>query len=156
MSLVTRLHASRKEAFSIDRIEFNSSLFGYKSSMAFGRMEVFNPLRRVNAVYKALADGSTPDTRKRAERAIQILLSNGPGAEMPEVFPLGVAAPLREAARTCQFAPPGNWPAEAYTLIGRNDLAEGASAPPDRLFNDGYRPIKDHLVSEMSFRKTFP
>jgi hypothetical protein len=61
-------------------------------------------------------------------------------------LPLGLAAPLREAARTCQLSPPSEWPLAAYRAIGRNDLATCATDAPDMLFNDGYRTVKDYIV----------
>lgn len=69
------------------------------------------------------------------------------GPEFLDRLPLGIAAPLREAARTCQLAPPGDWPLTAYRAIGRNDLAASASDAPDLLYSDGYKPVKDFIVS---------
>ncbi|OBZ68319.1 Anaphase-promoting complex subunit 1, partial [Grifola frondosa] len=60
--------------------------------------------------------------------------------------PLGLAAPLREATRTCQLSPSGDWPVVAYQLIGRNDLAEGLSMSPDLFFNHGYRSVKEYIL----------
>lgn len=121
--------------------------FGFTPAYALGRVEPLGALRRVTAVYMALAEAGVRETRKRAELAVQVAVRNRVGQELLPGLQMGVQAPIREAARTCQFAPPGNWPAEAYAVIGRNDLAEGVSAPPDRLFNDGYKSVKEHLVS---------
>ena len=68
-------------------------------------------------------------------------------ADLLHLLPLGISAPLREAARTCQLAPPGNWPLDAYRAIGRNDLAASATENPDMLYSDGYRSRKEFIVS---------
>jgi anaphase-promoting complex subunit 1 len=62
-------------------------------------------------------------------------------------IPLGVAAPIYEAARTCQLSPPRNWSPAAYHAIGRNDLAVVPHKGTNMLFNDGYRAPKDYNVS---------
>ncbi|RUS33938.1 hypothetical protein BC938DRAFT_483181 [Jimgerdemannia flammicorona] len=51
--------------------------------------------------------------------------------------PFGVALPLREAIRRCRNSPPGNWPGEAYVLIGREDLAEQILGTPMPVLNVG-------------------
>jgi hypothetical protein len=53
---------------------------------------------------------------------------------------------LLEAARTCQLAPPGNWPFEAYEAIGRNDLANSALQNQDVLVTGGYKTRKEFIV----------
>ncbi|EIN05861.1 hypothetical protein PUNSTDRAFT_106906 [Punctularia strigosozonata HHB-11173 SS5] len=146
-SLLNRLNGVRTGADLSDRVNLVSTLLGDSPSGALGRVDVFRPLRHLAAVFAALADRSVPDVGKRTQHAMQVLMRHGTGAETLDGLPLGLVAPLREAARTCQFSPPANWPAEGYKLIGRNDLAEGTSAPPELLFNDGYRSIKDHLNS---------
>lgn len=51
----------------------------------------------------------------------------------------GVAFPLREALRSCRRCPPGNWPVDAYQLIGREDMAKNTStASPDDPKDVGY------------------
>ena len=47
-------------------------------------------------------------------------------AELARV-PSGVSVPLRDALQRCKRDPPAGWPAAAYSLIGRDDLA-GAAA----------------------------
>jgi Anaphase-promoting complex sub unit 1 C-terminal domain/APC1 beta sandwich domain/Anaphase-promoting complex subunit 1 middle domain len=44
-----------------------------------------------------------------------------------ECLPFGVALPLREALRSCRYSPPTRWPAQAFLLVGREDIT--------RLFN---------------------
>lgn len=40
-----------------------------------------------------------------------------------ECLPIGMALPLRESIWSCRHNPPLDWPAAAYVLIGREDLA---------------------------------
>ena len=39
-------------------------------------------------------------------------------------MPVGIALPFREAILHCRCNPPSDWPEEAYTLIGRQDLSQ--------------------------------
>ena len=73
--------------------------------------------------------------------------SNSPQETILEHLPFGLAVPLREAARTAQLSPAGDWPVAAYRIIGREDLAEGMSNPPDPLASREYGSVKDFLVS---------
>ena len=116
-------------------------------SFAFGLMDPLTRTHQVNAIYRSLAQGKG-DTRKRAEAALRHLvkaLENGHN-DIMEHLPLGLAAPICEAARSCQLSPAGDWPASAYQLIGRNDLAAGVNNSPDSSFSHGYRSVRDYLV----------
>lgn len=118
-----------------------------RSSLAFG---VGNPKRRLHqllSVCRPLADGSM-DTRKRAESALKVMVRERYDVVMDRLS-LGPAAPLREALRTCQLSPAGDWPVSAYQLVGRNDLAEGLSSS-EPLFSSGYRSVKDYIVSALA------
>lgn len=100
-------------------------------------------------VFSALSDGKVTETRKRAENAINIMVCQAHGrsaSEVMEHLPIGLAAPLREAARSCQLSPCGDWPYTVFTLIGRNDLAEGITGPSDILHGHGYRSVKENFV----------
>lgn len=121
--------------------------FEITPSFAYGRLEPLTYLRQLTALYKCLADNKVEESQKRAENAIHLMVTSNMGLEFLNNLPLGIAAPLREAARTCQLSPPGDWPLAAYRAIGRNDLAACASDAPDMLFSDGYRPVKDFIVS---------
>jgi anaphase-promoting complex subunit 1 len=123
--------------------------FDLVPSFALGRIEPLPALSRLTALYMCLADATVKDSRKRAENAIAALVGMGSVADLGLV-PLGLAAPIREAARTCQLAPAGNWTGAAYRLIDRNDLAEGVSATPDRIGGDGYLSVRDAMVSYTS------
>lgn len=120
--------------------------FGITPCFIFGRASPLTTIPQLTELYMSLADNRTPSTQKRAENAMALMVQSDPAPS--KRLPLGVAAPLREAARTCQLAPPGDWPLEIYRAIGRNDLAASATNAPDMLFNDRlYRPVKDYLVS---------
>ncbi|CAM6126515.1 unnamed protein product [Calypogeia fissa] len=43
-------------------------------------------------------------------------------------LPCGVSLPMRHALDTCREAPPGDWPPQAYILVGREDLASTCAA----------------------------
>ncbi|KDQ54480.1 hypothetical protein JAAARDRAFT_209213 [Jaapia argillacea MUCL 33604] len=116
--------------------------FKVQPSFEYGRLEPLAYLRQLTALYVCLSDNKITDSRKRAENAIHLLVRSQMGKEFLRNLPLGIAAPLKEAARTCQLSPPGDWPVAAYQVIGRNDLADGASAASDVLSNDGYKPSK--------------
>jgi anaphase-promoting complex subunit 1 len=94
----------------------------------------------------ALSDAKVPDSRKRAENALHLMVKSQIGPEFLRLLPIGIAAPLREAIRTCQLSPSGEWPVGAYQLTGRNDLAEGVGSSPDQLSNGGYKAAKEWLV----------
>jgi len=113
-------------------------------SFAYGRLAPQTYLHHLTPGYKCLADSTVEGSQKRAENAIHLMVNSPIN---PSRLPLGIAAPLREAARTCQLSPPGDWSLAAYRAIGRNDLAASATDSPDILFNDGYRTVKDYIVS---------
>jgi anaphase-promoting complex subunit 1 len=123
-----------------------ASFFGIDASFEYGHHEPLRSLYLLTRIYMCLADEKVKETQKRADNALHMMVKAGMGAEFIDNLPLGVAAPLREAARTCQLFPPSGWPVAAYRIIGRNDLAADASHTPDMLFNDGYKPMKHYIV----------
>jgi anaphase-promoting complex subunit 1 len=116
-------------------------------SFAFGSSEFLQHLDDLTRVYVCLANAEG-DSRMRAENVIRFLADTKRLADL-ERLPLGLAAPVREAARTCQLSPPADWTPAAYSMIGRNDLAATATKAPDLLFNDGYRAPKEYIVNYM-------
>jgi anaphase-promoting complex subunit 1 len=129
-----------------------SSQFKLIPSYAYGRLEPLAYLRQLTLIYQCLADKTVEDSRKRAENAMHLMVSHKVGLGFLNLLPIGLAAPLREAARTCQLAPGQDWPAAAYEFVGRNDLAEGANANPGLLNTNGYRAVKEFLVSNLEVR----
>ncbi|KAJ6463351.1 hypothetical protein C8R45DRAFT_1220204 [Mycena sanguinolenta] len=122
-----------------------ASRFHVVPSCAFGRIDPLGALSKLTALYKCLADSAEPSGQKRAENAILRMVELRIGPEFLQRLPLGVLSPIREAARTCQLAPPSDWPLEAYRVVGRNDVAASASQAPDPLFGDGYKSTKDFI-----------
>ncbi|CAL1698012.1 unnamed protein product [Somion occarium] len=126
----------------------HATFFDLTPSMAFGAGEPLLDSRDILQIFSTLADGKVPDSRKRAENAILVmakLFTMRGGQELFENLPLGLAAPLKEAARACQLSPSGDWPTNAFRLIGRNDLVELVSKAPDLMFDYGYRSVKEYL-----------
>ncbi|KAJ7075630.1 hypothetical protein B0H15DRAFT_866096 [Mycena belliarum] len=114
-------------------------------SFAFGRLDPLSTLKKLTNIYKCLADNTELSSQKRAENAIVCMVNTNIGQSFLNRLPLGVLSPIREAARTCQFAPPSDWPVEAYRAVGRNDVAASDSQAPDLLFGDGYKAVKDFI-----------
>ena len=124
-----------------------ATFFGIDASFEYGRLEPLGSVYLLTRVYMCLATDKVREAQKRADNALQVLVKSGMGTGFIDNLPLGVASPIREATRTCQLSPPSEWPGPAYRVIGRNDLAAGASQTPDILFNDGYKSTKDYIVS---------
>lgn len=138
------------------RVPFHDALqmalrFEIPLSFEYGRLDPLESLNRLTAVYKCLSDSKVTSSQKRAENAIYLMVTSGIDSEFLDRLPLGIAAPLREAARTCQLAPPSDWPLAAYRAIGRDDVATSAYHTPDMLFKDGYRPVKEFTVSLFTY-----
>ncbi|KAJ7938289.1 hypothetical protein B0H13DRAFT_1942264 [Mycena leptocephala] len=127
-----------------------ASRFHVIPSCAFGRIDPLNTLSKLTTLYKCLADSAEPSSQKRAENTILRMVELRITPEFLNRLPLGILSPIREAARTCQLAPPSDWPLEAYRVVGRNDVAASASQAPDLLFGDGYKAVKDFIVQAVS------
>ncbi|KAG6898030.1 hypothetical protein C0992_007026 [Termitomyces sp. T32_za158] len=119
--------------------------FGIAPAYTYGQLDPLLALQCLTSIYKCLADKNVPQTEKRAENAMFFMVSANVKPEFLSRLPIGIAAPLREAARTCQLAPPGDWPLAAYRAIGRNDLAASADEAPDLLFSDGYKHVREFI-----------
>jgi anaphase-promoting complex subunit 1 len=124
-----------------------ASQFKLSPGYAYGTLEPLAYLRQLTQIYRCLADKTVEDSRKRAENAMHLMVSHRIGPAFLNALPLGLAAPLREAARICQLAPGQDWPTAAYEFVGRNDLAEGANVNSSELNTNGYRAVKQFLVS---------
>lgn len=121
--------------------------FSITPSLEYGVCDPLHELHKLSLLYNTLSDGKVTDSQKRAENVVHQMVTQSGGAAAWTELPLGIAAPLREAARTCQLAPPGNWPLDAYRLIGRNDLATSATVNPDAFISKGYKSKKEYIVS---------
>ncbi|KAF7300244.1 APC1-C domain-containing protein [Mycena kentingensis (nom. inval.)] len=120
--------------------------FRLQPSLAFGQTDPLTTLSKLTAIYKHLADNTEPSGQKRAERAVLRMVEMRIGPEFLNRLPLGVLSPIREAMRTCQIAPPSDWPLEAYRTVGRNDVAASASHVPEMIFGDGYKATKEFVT----------
>ena len=115
-----------------------------RPALAFGEVDPLTRFHAVLHIYRQL-DDKEATTRERAEGALMAILQEH--HPVLDKLPIGPAAALREAMRTCQLNPSGDWPLAAYRLVGRNDLAEGLSSSPEPLSSSGYRSVKDYIVS---------
>ena len=115
-------------------------------SLEYGRVEPLFRLLQMTRPYSTLGDPKITDTRARAEIVIQLMVHHKIGPELLRHLPLGISSPLREAIRTGQLSPSGEWSIGAYQLIGRDDLAEGVGSSVEQMNNGGYRTVKEWLV----------
>ena len=80
--------------------------------------------------YPLFAPAGSPQTPPQyrasssAESVILAMVEERFSLTAIDCLPFGISLPLREAMRSCRHSPPGHWPAEAYALIGRKDLAK--------------------------------
>ncbi|KIY65028.1 hypothetical protein CYLTODRAFT_380020 [Cylindrobasidium torrendii FP15055 ss-10] len=127
-----------------------SARFAVKPSFAYGGEEPLEEIRHLTEVYRVLSDPRMATTSKRAEYAVRLIMArSGKVATMLEYLPLGIAAPLREAIRSCQLHPPLLWSFRLYKAIGRNDVAASSMEHPAPLgLRDGYRTIKESIDSK--------
>ncbi|KAI0769381.1 hypothetical protein BD413DRAFT_557879 [Trametes elegans] len=129
-----------------------ASRFDLEASFVYGRLDPLQRIAHLTSLCKSLTDkrsegkGKPLDTRSRAVAAIQLLDALASNSQDINRLPLGIAAPIREALRTCQLSPAGDWQVSMYNIIGRNDLAEGLSERPTVASNYGYRSVREFLV----------
>jgi anaphase-promoting complex subunit 1 len=57
------------------------------------------------------------------QRAVLAMVAEGFGLPDLDRLPPGVSLPLRHVLNRCRESPPADWPAHAYVLVGREDLA---------------------------------
>lgn len=131
-----------------------ASLFDIQPSFAFGNGEPLLSLQRLTTAYLCLADNGVASTHKRAELTVETLVRTWGTAKRGLFFldslPLGIAAPLREAIRTCQLSPPSHWHSEHYELIGRRDLAFSVAKVQPVNFQQGvYRSAETYMVGHL-------
>ncbi|KAF5193734.1 Anaphase-promoting complex subunit [Thalictrum thalictroides] len=73
-----------------------------------------------SGVYCKIARGSSHTSE---ETTVLAMVVEGFGLRQLDLLPAGVSLPLRHALDKCRELPPTDWPAGAYVLIGREDLA---------------------------------
>jgi anaphase-promoting complex subunit 1 len=121
--------------------------FQITPSLEYGVCDPLQQLHELSLLFNTISDPRVLDSQKRAENVIFKMITQNT-ADLLYLLPLGISAPLKEAARTCQLVPPGNWPLDAYRAIGRNDLAASATQNPDMFYSDGYRSRRDFIVGQ--------
>ncbi|KAK2985961.1 hypothetical protein RJ640_028279 [Escallonia rubra] len=72
-----------------------------------------------SGVYCKIATGSFST---KEELTVLAMVGESFGLQQLDLLPPGVSLPLRHALDTCREAPPTDWPAAAYILLGREDL----------------------------------
>ncbi|KAJ4490696.1 hypothetical protein J3R30DRAFT_122797 [Lentinula aciculospora] len=127
--------------------------FRIHPSYAYGTIDPLESMKKLTVAYMHLADPDVKRSSKRAENAVRQMVNKGINEEFIARLPLGIAAPLREAIRTCQLTPPLDWSQEAYKMISRDDVAASANASPAMILTNGYRSAKEYLTSTR-LRKT--
>ncbi|XP_057979662.1 anaphase-promoting complex subunit 1 isoform X2 [Malania oleifera] len=91
-------------------VSFYSILFGAKQT---GK-------KLSSGVYCNIATGSSCTCE---ELAVLAMVGEKFGLQQLDLLPAGISLPLRHALDKCRESPPTDWPAAAYYLLGREDLA---------------------------------
>lgn len=73
-----------------------------------------------SGVYCEVASGSARNTE---ELTVLAMVAENFGRQQLDLLPIGVSLVLRHALDKCRESPPDDWPATAYVLVGREDLA---------------------------------
>ncbi|KAG0481180.1 hypothetical protein HPP92_012038 [Vanilla planifolia] len=73
-----------------------------------------------SGVYCNIANGTA---RTPEELTVLAMVAERFGHQHLDLLPIGVSLPIRHALDACRESPPSDWPAAAYVLIGREDLA---------------------------------
>ncbi|XP_054788723.1 anaphase-promoting complex subunit 1 isoform X4 [Prosopis cineraria] len=68
------------------------------------------------------------------------------GLQQLDSLPFGVSLPLRHALDKCRDSPPNDWPASAYVLLGRQDLAMSSLARESK-YREFERPTNVNVIS---------
>lgn len=106
---------------------------------------VYEKTRRILDLYELLvssSDGHFKVALKMVEMGLKL--------QDLDWYNIGVSLPLREALRCCRMNAPTKWPAAAYILVGREDLAQQGSERPRRgVFKtvDSDEPTADSIDS---------
>ncbi|KAL1675835.1 hypothetical protein EV122DRAFT_173564, partial [Schizophyllum commune] len=90
-------------------------------------------------------DSSDTTAQFRAEETVQFMHAMQLPLAWVDSLPIGIAAPIREALRTVQLAPPATWSLDLWNYVGRNDLAATAGDNIKLLRSDGYLTRKQLL-----------
>lgn len=84
------------------------------------------------------------------EKLVEIMVKSNFKLKDVDRLPFGVALPLRQAIRSCRTTPPSSWGADAYALIGREDLAQQFTG---RKISSPYSPIMNFAKTDLVKKK---
>ncbi|KAF3777767.1 Anaphase-promoting complex subunit 1, partial [Nymphaea thermarum] len=110
LPLLLRRDGSLVVDFSRKIVSFYSLLMG---SERVGR-------KLSSGVYCNLAEGSAYTNE---QVVVLAMVAETFGLQQMDQLPAGISLPLRHALDKCRELPPDDWPAAAYMLVGREDLA---------------------------------
>lgn len=80
------------------------------------------------------------EARTSWERTVLGMVWCGFRLENLETLPFGISIPLRETLKICRENPSSRWPADAYVLVGREDIAALVLAPPCKGLQESAQP----------------
>lgn len=122
----------------------------FEPALQYGKVDPLKDIYRFFTVWECFTDPTVPTARKRAENAMQVMVRLGVTNDDLDRMPPGLAQPIREALRTCQTLPSGDWSATAYQLILRPDLAQMATGDASHMTSrDSFRQVDKHLVIDV-------
>ena len=105
--------------------------FKSSPSLFYGTVRPTRLTTELLRIYEALSPPATTTgtatAAARAQQAVLAMDSLGWSPEFLSRLSFGIALPLKEAVRICQLDAPEGWPARAYHLIRRPDLAQQIS-----------------------------
>jgi len=132
-----------------------SQLFHFEPALQHGRTDPVKDMYKLFGVWECFSDATVPTARKRAENAMQVMVRLGINIDDLARMPYGIAQPIREALRTCQSVPSGDWPVQAYQLALRPDLAQMVIGDSTHVASrDSFRQVNKHLVSSCNMPMT--
>ncbi|KAL9226701.1 hypothetical protein vseg_002481 [Gypsophila vaccaria] len=89
----------------------------------------------------ALGSSSTPE-----EKTVLAMVGEGFGLQQLDLLPIGVSLPLRHVIDKCRESPPTGWPAAAYVILGREDMALSSIAHITKYEELGTQ-TNEHVIS---------
>ncbi|KAJ7888298.1 hypothetical protein B0H13DRAFT_2342012 [Mycena leptocephala] len=107
---------------------FFFAVYGLSIPRYLLRFRPLNTLSKLTTLSKCLVDSAEPSSQKRAENTIIRMIELRITPSSLNLLPLGIL----------------DWPLEAYCVVGLNDVAASAS---QALFGDGYKAVKDFILS---------
>lgn len=126
-----------------------SQMYQFEPALQYGKTDPLQDVYRLFSVWECFTDSAVSTARKRAENAMQAMVRLGLTNDDLDRMPPGLAQPIREALRTCQSLPSGDWSAAAYRLVLRPDLSQMVTGDASHMTSrDSFRQVDKHLVRE--------